>query len=471
MSANLTRLNIIDVDDSGENVGAYIKRVHIVEAVDSDGNPWEPVPGPDPFDELVVAQGVTWSESNVYAVGETISGTSATYIGGTGNETYRSRVQFKSATDTEWTNTPWTNHLNVPKVISGVIPPGYEKGEVRFKTQAADLMQDSYVPVNSIAPIKTIAPLEWGNITQTVDGNAYPAEGKAVSMNSPIICAVSFDGNVDDVTYEWSRRGTDNVLIGTPNAAQTVITFPEQGVFTITCTLKSNKTEEWSSVIFTFYASPPQSYTPYDLEVNGARRNDLTETTTTYNDFVQNGNLYTYYYLNTHQLPNETINVELLEGGGVIEHAYLSGPNAIPYAVVQYISEVGDTTVRWRVTISSDGADDFIHNMTVNLQALNEVKRFRQAETEITGGSNPSPGSTLVITDPGHYYGGTLPFTLTQQWMRRPTSGGGWSWYANGTELPITADHVGYDFRPQIKIVSMGNNYFFQNDDVYTITN
>ena len=168
MSANLTRLNIIDVDDSGENVGAYIKRVHIVEAVDSDGNPWEPVPGPDPFDELVVAQGVTWSESNVYAVGETISGTSATYIGGTGNETYRSRVQFKSATDTEWTNTPWTNHLNVPKVISGVIPPGYEKGEVRFKTQAADLMQDSYVPVNSIAPIKTIAPLEWGNITQTV---------------------------------------------------------------------------------------------------------------------------------------------------------------------------------------------------------------------------------------------------------------------------------------------------------------
>ena len=131
------------------------------------GNTWEPVPGPDPFDELVVAQGVTWSESNVYAVGETISGTSATYIGGTGNETYRSRVQFKSATDTEWTNTPWTNHLNVPKVISGVIPPGYEKGEVRFKTQAEiDLTQDSYVPVNSIAPIKTIAHLNGATLQQ-----------------------------------------------------------------------------------------------------------------------------------------------------------------------------------------------------------------------------------------------------------------------------------------------------------------
>ena len=79
MSAYLKRLNITDVDDTGENIGAYTKRVHIVEMVDADGQPWEPVPGPDPFDELVVVQETTWSESNVYAVGETISGTSATF--------------------------------------------------------------------------------------------------------------------------------------------------------------------------------------------------------------------------------------------------------------------------------------------------------------------------------------------------------------------------------------------------------
>ena len=162
MSANLTRLNISSVDDSGSSVGAYVKRVSIVEVVDSDGNPWEPVPGPDPFDELVVVQETTWSESNVYAVGETISGTSATFTGGTGNETYRSRVQYKSATDSDWTNTAWTDHLNVPKVISGVIPPGYEKGEVRFKTQAIDLSVEPLAPVNSIAPVQSIAPVEWG---------------------------------------------------------------------------------------------------------------------------------------------------------------------------------------------------------------------------------------------------------------------------------------------------------------------
>ena len=258
MSANLTRLNIADVDDSGSSVGAYVKRVSIAEVVDSDGNPWEPVPGPDPWDDLVVAIPATWSENNVYAVGETISGTSATYVGGTGNETYRSRVQFKSAADTDWTNTPWTNHLNVPKVISGVVPPGYEKGEVRFKTQASDLTQDPYVPVNSIAPTKSISPLEWGAITQTVSENPYDPNSDGavpVSINTPIVCSVSVANAPSDIGYEWTRRGQDDVLIGTPTAAQTVITFPEQGMFTVTVSIKSNLTAEWTSAIFNFMAS------------------------------------------------------------------------------------------------------------------------------------------------------------------------------------------------------------------------
>ena len=258
MSIYLTRLNIADVDDTGESVGAYTKRVHIVEVVDSDGNPWEPVPGPDPFDELVVSNGATWSDSNVYAVGETISGTSATFTGGTGNETYRSRVQYKSATDSDWTNTAWTDHLNVPKVISGVIPPGYEKGEVRFKTQAIDLSVEPLAPVNSIAPVQSIAPVEWGVISQTVSDNPYDPniDGAApVSIKTPIICSVSVANAPSDLTYLWSKRGTDDVLIGTPTAAQTAITFPEQGVFTVTVSLKSNLTAEWESAIFNFMAS------------------------------------------------------------------------------------------------------------------------------------------------------------------------------------------------------------------------
>ena len=80
MSAYLQRIDIAGVEEVGVDgiqAGAFTQRVNIVEVVDSDGNPWEPVPGPDPFDELVVVQQTTWSEDNVYAVGETISGTSA----------------------------------------------------------------------------------------------------------------------------------------------------------------------------------------------------------------------------------------------------------------------------------------------------------------------------------------------------------------------------------------------------------
>ena len=63
MSQYLKRLEISNVGNVEEEIQShYLKRVHIVEVVDSDGNPWEPVPGPDPFDELVVVEGATWSD-------------------------------------------------------------------------------------------------------------------------------------------------------------------------------------------------------------------------------------------------------------------------------------------------------------------------------------------------------------------------------------------------------------------------
>ena len=152
MSAYLKRLQIGSVQEVGvETTGtAYLKRVEIVEVVDQNGQPWEPVSGPDPWDDLVVVSSATWSESNVYAVGEDIAGTSATYAGGTDQTIYRSRVQHKSATDSSWNNSPWTNHTNTPQVIHFVIPAGEENGQVRFQTQARDEGVDPVDQVNSL---------------------------------------------------------------------------------------------------------------------------------------------------------------------------------------------------------------------------------------------------------------------------------------------------------------------------------
>lgn len=253
--ADFVKYLLIDSVDEEADPGKYLKREQVLEVRDSEGNPWEPVPGPDPWDALVVVDKADWSDSNVYEVGSTISGVSATYIGGSDNTIYRSRTQHRAASSDTWINSPWTTHGNTPQIISFTIPAGEENGQVRFQTQARDDSVDPVAQVNSFASIKSIAPAEWGTVTTTVDGTPYPAEGMVVSVNSPIICAISFDGNVDDVTYEWERRGTDNVLIGTPTTASTAITFPEQGVFTITATLKSNKTAESNSSILTFMAS------------------------------------------------------------------------------------------------------------------------------------------------------------------------------------------------------------------------
>ena len=260
MSMYLKRLNIDSVEEVGVDTtgSAYLKRVEVVEVVDQDGNPWEPVPGPDPFDDLVVVQGATWSDGNVYAVGEDIAGVSATYTGGTDQTIYRSRVQHKSATDSSWNNSPWTNHTNTPQVIHFVIPAGEENGQVRFQTQARDEGVDPIDQVNSFASVRGIAPLEWGVISQIVSDNPYDPNtdgAVAVPINTPIICSVSVANAPSDLGYEWTKRGQDTVLIGTPTAQQTVITFPEQGVFTVTVSLKSNKTEAWASAIFNFMAS------------------------------------------------------------------------------------------------------------------------------------------------------------------------------------------------------------------------
>ena len=100
--------------------------------------------------------------------------------------------------------------------------------------------------------------VEWGTISQTVSDNPYDpnTDGAApVSANTPIICTVSVTDAPSDLAYEWSKRGTDDVLFETPNNSQTAITFPTQGVFTVTVALKSSQTVAWSSAIFNFMAS------------------------------------------------------------------------------------------------------------------------------------------------------------------------------------------------------------------------
>ena len=258
MSANLTRLNISSVDDSGSSVGAYVKRVSIVEVVDSDGNPWEPVPGPDPWDDLVVSDRAQWSDNNVYTVGSSISGVSATYIGGSDQTVYRSRTQHRPAGSGSWINSPWTNHANTPQVIGFTIPAGEENGEVRFQTQARDEGVEPVDQVNSFASIKQIDDLDWEPITATVNDIEYDlanAPALTVLVNDPMPIVVTHNSAITDATYSWtSRNPPEPPLFGTPNAKNTVVTLPAAGYYVLTLDLRSPKADEIKSIIIQFYA-------------------------------------------------------------------------------------------------------------------------------------------------------------------------------------------------------------------------
>jgi hypothetical protein len=258
MSAYLKRLNIGAVEEVGvETTGtAYLKRVEIVEVVDQDGNPWEPVPGPDPWDELVVVDKADWSGSNVFAVGEDVTGTSATYTGGTDQVIYRSRVQYKSATDSTWVNPAWQTHTNAQQVIHFTIPEGIENGQVRFQTQARDQGEDPALQINSFASIKNLDDIDWDPIAVTVNDVEYDvdtAPALTVLINDPMPVVVTHNTNIDDATYQWSSR-EGSPMFGTPTDKNTVITLPTAGYYITTLTMSSPKSDEIKSIIVQFYA-------------------------------------------------------------------------------------------------------------------------------------------------------------------------------------------------------------------------
>ena len=255
MSDYLKRLHITDVEDTGENVGAYMKRVHIVEVVDSDGNPWEPVPGPDPWDELVRATNVEYTPGNIYAGGNTIGATTATFTGGSDQVIYRSRWQKRPTADDGWNNTSFQTHDNEATELVYGIPTSEAGWQIRLQTQARDEADDPVTQVQGNGSIKNIEKREFGTFTVTVNDIEYDyntAPALTILVNDPIPLVVTHTGNATP-TYTWSARNDYPLMIGS-QAASTVLTFPQEGPVTVTCTIADAGAEgSPTSVIINFF--------------------------------------------------------------------------------------------------------------------------------------------------------------------------------------------------------------------------
>ena len=191
MSDYLKRLHIAEIEEIGVDTPGsdYLKRVEIVEIVDSNGDPWEPVPGPDPWDELIVDVASRYANLNDYSPGAEIFGHPAKYSGGNpDNTTYRYRWQYKTEDpDSNWVNSGWTNYNNgTAAEVNFFIPNTAAGGQVRLHSQARDTSNsESTVQVNSFAPAEDVAYMPLVVSATTVSG--LPYTGQTVTCAQPAV--------------------------------------------------------------------------------------------------------------------------------------------------------------------------------------------------------------------------------------------------------------------------------------------
>jgi len=209
MSQYLKRLEISNVGNVAEELQShYLKRVNIVEVVDQDGNPWEPVPGPDPWDELVVATATRWSNLNNYSPEVAVFGFAASFTGGSDQVTTQYRWQYQLASDPGvWisSNDGWVTYTNGSvEELDFVIPGVAAGGKVRLQSRARDASTDPVTSVMSNASAQDVGYYPLVVSATTVSG--LPYTGQTVTCAPPAV--TGGDGNYS-YSYMWlDENGT-----------------------------------------------------------------------------------------------------------------------------------------------------------------------------------------------------------------------------------------------------------------------
>ena len=225
-----------------------------VKVIMIQGPGTEPGPQPEPPKPLAVAEGkgANWVGTNVYEIGQTVEGRTAEYEGGVEPVTYRYRFQTKAAGSDSWVNQSWTNTTNAKNPVFFEIT---EAGQLKLQSQARD-SSDPTVQLNSVTGIKTIQPQTTiGEVSVTINDIEYDhvtAPALTILLNDPMPVVVSITGDASP-TYSYSARSDYPLMVGSQTAS-TVLTFPQEGVATVTCTLRDSSSEETStSVVMNFF--------------------------------------------------------------------------------------------------------------------------------------------------------------------------------------------------------------------------
>ena len=200
----LQRLYIEEVEESAVNLNTnYVNIVELVEVVDSNGDPWAPVPPADPL-SIASGQGANWVSTS-FVQGSDVTAKTAAYIGGVEPVTYRARFRTKVLpTDSSWINGPWTTVPNEKVVLTTQLTS--TTGSIVFQSQATD-SSDPPVNLNSNTGTKTVPYPTLTAGTPTIQGQ--PAVGNTLCCLEP----TPSGGAAPYVyTYMWTDAATNAVV-------------------------------------------------------------------------------------------------------------------------------------------------------------------------------------------------------------------------------------------------------------------
>ena len=194
MGQYLQRLEIESVEEVGEDtvLPQYQQIVHVVEVYDQNGDPWEPAPGPDPWDDLsVLTRTTTTGTTNI---GDTLTGTLAVYVGGVEPIVEEYQWQESETGNSNWSGvTNWTEITGANPTETTLVLQVAQSGKyVRFASKATDGTGEvARASGNHVGPIQqyelgTVSPVPQAaqgsngttlTFTSSITGGDYPANG------------------------------------------------------------------------------------------------------------------------------------------------------------------------------------------------------------------------------------------------------------------------------------------------------
>ena len=226
----LQRLEITGVEESDTptTVNNYVTIKEIVEVVDQEGNPWEPVPGPDPWDDLVWVNKSSTAGSTV--LGSVLTGTPGTTTGGPPPVVVVSQWQRSDTTSNFVGFTPWTELGSDPVTYTTTVD---DNGKyVRLATKATD--DDGavyYGSGNSVGPM-TPAAITISQATKISNGT-FVNPPSVYSFESVTPVPATFAGGFGTIAVQTRTQkysGSTASWVNVNNWANSPVPVPVNGI-------------------------------------------------------------------------------------------------------------------------------------------------------------------------------------------------------------------------------------------------